>query len=62
MRETKLQSRQNAPGHDLLWWLITLFGLPISLPWLIYNVYNLMVKKRKKIGLKGKVNYFFILL
>lgn len=42
-------------GWNLIWWLFKLFGLPITLPWFIYHIFDVMQQKRKKAALNGKV-------
>ncbi|XP_033225495.1 dehydrogenase/reductase SDR family protein 7-like [Belonocnema kinseyi] len=37
------------------WWLFTLFGIPVTFPWLLYYLYNVMMFKRRKALLSGKV-------
>ncbi|XP_076232465.1 dehydrogenase/reductase SDR family protein 7-like [Calliopsis andreniformis] len=42
-------------GWSVIWWLFKLFGLPITLPWLIYHLFDIMQQKRRKATLCGKV-------
>lgn len=42
-------------GWHLIWWLFTLFGFPITIPWLIYHFFDIMQRKRRKSMLSGKV-------
>lgn len=44
-------------GWHLIWWLFTLFGFPITIPWLIYHFFDIMQRKRRKSMLSGKVDY-----
>lgn len=37
------------------WWLFTLFGIPVAFPWLLYHLFNIMMLKRRKSLLSGKV-------
>ncbi|XP_012534978.1 dehydrogenase/reductase SDR family protein 7-like [Monomorium pharaonis] len=40
---------------NIIWWLFKLFGLPITIPWLMYHFYDAMQQKRKKTALGNKV-------
>lgn len=51
MREETLK------GWHLIWWLFTLLGFPITIPWLIYHFFDIMQRKRRKSMLSGKVDY-----
>lgn len=42
-------------GWNIIWWLFKLFGLPITLPWLVYHFYDIMLQKRRKAALGNKV-------
>lgn len=50
MKQNKLK------GWSIIWWLFKLFGLPITIPWLIYHFLDIMQQKRRKATLSGKVN------
>nr|XP_033321754.1 dehydrogenase/reductase SDR family protein 7-like [Megalopta genalis] len=47
--------QEQLKGWWLIWWLFTLFGFPITIPWLLYHFYDLMQYKRRKTTLRGKV-------
>ncbi|XP_011881786.1 PREDICTED: dehydrogenase/reductase SDR family protein 7-like [Vollenhovia emeryi] len=42
-------------GWSVIWWLFKLFGLPITLPWLVYHFYDIMQQKRRRSALGSKV-------
>ncbi|GAB1868246.1 Dehydrogenase/reductase SDR family protein 7-like [Camponotus japonicus] len=42
-------------GWSIMWWLFKLFGLPITIPWLIYHFLDIMQQKRKRAALSSKV-------
>ncbi|KAL0120224.1 hypothetical protein PUN28_008111 [Cardiocondyla obscurior] len=49
------REEETLAGWNIIWWLFKLFGLPITLPWLIYHFYDIMQQKRKKTALGNKV-------
>ncbi|XP_076627252.1 dehydrogenase/reductase SDR family protein 7-like [Colletes latitarsis] len=49
-------NQESVKGCTLyIWWLFKLFGFPITIPWLIYHLFDIMQQKRKKAMLSGKV-------
>ncbi|RLU19419.1 hypothetical protein DMN91_007976 [Ooceraea biroi] len=49
------QQQEILAGWSVVWWLFKVFGLPITIPWLVYHFFNIMKEKRKKAALHGKV-------
>jgi len=47
-------------GWSIMWWLFKLFGLPITIPWLIYHFLDIMQQKRKRAALSSKVIYILL--
>lgn len=46
---------ESLTGWRIIWWLFKLFGFPITIPWLIYHLFDIMQLKRKKKILNEKV-------
>ncbi|XP_014212236.1 dehydrogenase/reductase SDR family protein 7-like [Copidosoma floridanum] len=38
-----------------VWWMFTIIGLPVALPWIFFNFMNTISMKKKKAALNGKV-------
>jgi len=51
----KNEKEETLAGWKIIWWLFKLFGLPITIPWLMYHFYDIMLQKRKKTALGNKV-------
>ncbi|XP_072748613.1 dehydrogenase/reductase SDR family protein 7-like [Anoplolepis gracilipes] len=49
------RQEETLAGWSIIWWLFKLFGLPITIPWLIYHFFDIMQQKRKKATLGNKV-------
>lgn len=49
------QREENLVGWKMIWWLFKLFGLPITFPWLLYHLFDIMQQKRRRRNLKNKV-------
>ncbi|KYN36986.1 Dehydrogenase/reductase SDR family protein 7-like protein [Trachymyrmex septentrionalis] len=56
----KNEKEETLAGWKIIWWLFKLFGLPITIPWLVYHFYDIMLQKRKKTALGNKVISFMI--
>lgn len=46
---------ESLTGLRIIWWLFKLFGFPITIPWLIYHLYDVMQQKRRRRMLNEKV-------
>lgn len=52
------RKQHHAESHafpNIVRWLFYIFGFPIVLPWLAYDLLDIMWQKQKKKGLKDKV-------
>ncbi|XP_011689663.1 PREDICTED: dehydrogenase/reductase SDR family protein 7-like [Wasmannia auropunctata] len=49
------RAEETLAGWKLIWWLFKLFGLPITIPWLVYHFYDVMQQKRRRAALGNKV-------
>jgi len=49
------REEETLAGWNIIWWLFKLFGLPITLPWLVYHFYDIMQQNRRKAALGNKV-------
>ncbi|XP_001599364.2 dehydrogenase/reductase SDR family protein 7-like [Nasonia vitripennis] len=50
-----MKQNENFIGWQIIWWLFTILGIPITLPWLIYNLHDIIMYKRRKAILRGKI-------
>ncbi|XP_015594472.1 dehydrogenase/reductase SDR family protein 7-like [Cephus cinctus] len=50
-----IKQNETAKGWHIMWWLFGLFGIPITFPWLLYNVVDVILQKRRRANLSGKV-------
>ncbi|XP_024878284.1 dehydrogenase/reductase SDR family protein 7-like [Temnothorax curvispinosus] len=50
-----MKREESLAGWNIIWWLFKLFGLPITLPWLVYHFYDIMQQKRRRAALGNKV-------
>ncbi|XP_012273181.1 dehydrogenase/reductase SDR family protein 7-like [Orussus abietinus] len=50
-----MKEHEKLGGWTLIWWLFNIFGIPITLPWLIYHIYMILMKKHRRGLLNGKV-------
>ncbi|XP_032679676.1 dehydrogenase/reductase SDR family protein 7-like [Odontomachus brunneus] len=53
--ERKQHHTENRAFPNIVKWLFFIFGFPIALPWLVYDLLDIMWQKQKKKGLKHKV-------
>ncbi|XP_014467503.1 PREDICTED: dehydrogenase/reductase SDR family protein 7-like [Dinoponera quadriceps] len=53
--EQKQPTAGNHKFPNIARWLFLIFGFPIALPWLAYDLLDIMWQKQKKKGLKNKV-------
>ncbi|KYN02927.1 Dehydrogenase/reductase SDR family protein 7-like protein [Cyphomyrmex costatus] len=51
----KNEKEEALVGWNITWWLFKLFGLPITIPCLVYHFYDIMVQKWKRTALGDKV-------
>lgn len=51
-----MKQNENLAGWHFIWWLFTIFGLPITVPWFIYHFSSILALKKKKALLQGKVS------
>lgn len=49
------REEETLAGWKIIWWLFKLFGFPITFPWLVYHLYDIMQEKRRKAALGNKV-------
>ncbi|XP_011644289.1 dehydrogenase/reductase SDR family protein 7-like [Pogonomyrmex barbatus] len=49
------RQEETLAGWNIVWWLFKLFGLPITIPWLVYHFYDIMQQKRRRSALSKKV-------
>ncbi|KAL6255895.1 hypothetical protein P5V15_013136 [Pogonomyrmex californicus] len=49
------RQEETLAGWNIVWWLFKLFGLPITIPWLVYHFYDIMQQKRRRSALSNKV-------
>ncbi|XP_043274225.1 dehydrogenase/reductase SDR family protein 7-like [Venturia canescens] len=50
-----MKQHENLKGWPLVWWLFTLFGIPVTFPWLLYHLVDFLRNKRRKAALHSKV-------
>lgn len=55
-----MKENENLAGWQYIWWLFTIFGLPITIPWFIYHFSSAMTLKNRKSALQGKVRFSFV--
>lgn len=51
-----MKQNERLAGWNFVWWLFTIFGLPITVPWFIYHFSNILLFKKRKAALQGKVS------
>ncbi|KAM0730063.1 Dehydrogenase/reductase SDR family protein 7-like [Formica fusca] len=49
------RQEETLAGWSIIWWLFKLFGIPITIPWLIYHFIDIVQQKRKRAALSNKV-------
>ncbi|KAL6445426.1 hypothetical protein ACFW04_002304 [Cataglyphis niger] len=49
------RQEETLAGWSIIWWLFKLFGIPVTIPWLIYHLFNIVQQKRKRAALSSKV-------
>ncbi|KAG7196509.1 hypothetical protein KM043_018518 [Ampulex compressa] len=47
--------QEMSSGWQIMWWLFKLFGFPVTIPWLLYRLFDAVQHKRQKDTLGGKV-------
>lgn len=40
---------------NFIYWIVTVFGIPLTIPWLVFHIMNCLRFKNKKAALHGKV-------
>ncbi|XP_063972410.1 dehydrogenase/reductase SDR family protein 7-like [Diachasmimorpha longicaudata] len=50
-----MKSHESMKGWSVMWWLFTLLGIPVTFPWLLYHLYDILKRKRRLSILRGKV-------
>lgn len=50
-----MNSNTSLKGYSLIWWLFTLFGIPVTFPWFIYHFISTIRKRRQRMALNKQV-------
>lgn len=50
-----MKQYETLPGWYIMWWLFKLIGFPITIPWLLYQIFDTMQQKKQRNALSNKV-------
>lgn len=50
-----MRYNESLTSWQMIWWLFGLSCIPITFPWLLYRLFNIMRQNRRRINLNGKV-------
>ncbi|KAK2580777.1 hypothetical protein KPH14_011512 [Odynerus spinipes] len=50
-----MKKQETLKGWYIVWWLFKLIGFPITIPWLLYHLFDIMQQKKQKSALNNKV-------
>ncbi|XP_020711313.1 dehydrogenase/reductase SDR family protein 7-like [Athalia rosae] len=50
-----MKEQEKFIGWHIMWWLVGLGCIPVTFPWILYHLFDIMKQKRRKAKLAGKV-------
>ncbi|XP_035734484.1 dehydrogenase/reductase SDR family protein 7-like [Vespa mandarinia] len=50
-----MKEQETLKGWYIVWWLFKLIGFPITIPWLLYHLFDIIQQKKQKAMLNNKV-------
>ncbi|KAK0178475.1 hypothetical protein PV327_007366 [Microctonus hyperodae] len=50
-----MDSNTNMKGYSFIWWMFTVFGIPVAFPWVVYHLINKIRKGRQKSAMNKQV-------
>ncbi|KAF7406506.1 hypothetical protein HZH68_005875 [Vespula germanica] len=50
-----MKEQETLKGWYIIWWLFKLIGFPITIPWLLYHLFDIMQQRKQKAILNNKV-------
>lgn len=50
-----MKESETLTGWHIIWWLFKLIGFPITIPWLLYHLFDIMQQRKQKSALNNKV-------
>lgn len=54
-----MKEQETLKGWYIIWWLFKLIGFPITIPWLLYHLFDIIQQRKQKAKLNNKVSVYY---